>query len=81
MANYTNEWIKKRKHEIMLNVICIKCGSIENLEYAHIKPTGLSGMGRGRKERFYDLLRHPDSYIVLCHGCHEAMDALSEQSL
>jgi len=30
------------------------------LEFAHVKPTGLCGMGRGLKRRFFDILRHPD---------------------
>lgn len=37
------------------------------LEFAHVKPTKLQGRGRGLKNRFFDILRNPDSYR-LCHA-------------
>lgn len=73
-----NKWIKKeRKRLIELHggkcSVSI-CGSTSNLEFAHVQPTGLKGEGRGRKERVYDIRDNPDSYILLCSGCHKALD-------
>jgi hypothetical protein len=45
------------------------------LEFAHISPTTVSGMGRGRKERLYDILRNKECYTLLCHAHHEQYDA------
>ncbi len=46
-----------------------------NLQFAHLQPTGLSGEGRGRKERVIDIRRHPESYKLLCVDCHLSFDA------
>jgi hypothetical protein len=46
-----------------------------SLQFAHIKDTGLNGIGRGRKERYYDIRNHPDSYALLCEDHHKAYDA------
>jgi hypothetical protein len=64
---------------------CRKCGAKRSrlkrgrlktgpLEFAHVKPTGLCGRGRGLKNRFVDVLRNPDCYELLCHGCHHVLD-------
>ena len=66
---------------------CEKCGITEDklrqqdqlywmLEFAHTKPTKLSGMGRGKRHRYYDILNHPDSYMLLCHNHHREYDYL-----
>jgi ERCC4-type nuclease len=55
---------------------CEKCGSIEKLQFAHIEETELSKKkGRGRKERFYDVLKNPEKYRLYCEECHEQYDA------
>jgi hypothetical protein len=43
-----------------------------NLEFAHLAPTGLRGRGRGQIQRYYDIRRHPESYALLCRGCHRS---------
>lgn len=64
---------------------CKKCGAKRSrlrrgrlktgpLEFAHVKPTGLCGRGRGLKTRFVDVLHYPDCYELLCHGCHHVLD-------
>jgi len=53
---------------------CKICGTSENLEFAHIRETGLCGMGRGRKERYYDIKNNRKSYVLLCSSCHELYD-------
>lgn len=32
-------------------------------------------MGRGRKERYYDIKNHPDCYALMCEDHHKAYDA------
>lgn len=57
---------------------CFHCntrGSKRNgLEFAHLAPTGLNGMGRGSHHRRLDLLRHLDKYTYLCKNCHRDFD-------
>lgn len=51
-----------------------RCGATYDLEFAHVKPTGLRGRGRGRKERISDVRKHPECYRLLCGACHELFD-------
>lgn len=64
---------------------CERCGANDSgvaywngprrpLEFAHVKPTGLCGQGRGLKNRFLDVLRNPDCYRLLCSRCHRLLD-------
>ena len=54
---------------------CFRCRCYpEYLEFAHIKPTGLSGRARGRTETLKDIIKNPDSYKRLCYDCHRAFD-------
>lgn len=53
---------------------CTRCGSTKRLEFAHVKPTALNGRGRGSRERYYDVLKHPDCYTLLCRKHHNLMD-------
>lgn len=78
MANQANKWIKEaRKRLIILwGLKCFVCGTSEKLEFAHINDTELRGMGRGRKERYYDVIKNPDSYVLLCKNCHKDFDML-----
>ena len=79
MMTNSNNWIKERMKKLREergNVCSMKseycCGQ---LEFAHIAPTTVSGMGRGRKERVYDIIKNPKSYILLCHKHHNEYDA------
>lgn len=44
------------------------------MEFSHERATKLSkgnnGNPRGRKEKYYDILRHPRSYKLRAHKCH-----------
>lgn len=51
------------------------CGSLENLEFAHLEETGISGNGRGSRERIYDVIKHPECYILFCRDHHRLFDA------
>lgn len=68
MTNRQNKDIKRLKKKLIKQFggKCIICGSIKNLEFAHLKPTKLKGIGRGRKERYYDVLKNPDCYVLTC---------------
>jgi len=44
------------------------------LEFAHVKPTGLCSRGRGRADRYHDILRNLDCYVLLCARHHRAFD-------
>ena len=57
----------------------IKFPSSKKLEFAHIQPTNLSGMGRGKSERLKDIKNNPKCYVLLCQDCHKYLDSLTEQ--
>lgn len=50
------------------------CRNRENLEFAHIRPTKLSGMSRGSRKRFYDVKNNPNSYRLMCKRHHDVFD-------
>jgi len=57
---------------------CQFCKSTKKLQFAHIhgKETSISGHNsRGRKERYYDIKKHPDCYVLLCEDCHVKYDS------
>jgi hypothetical protein len=76
MPNQPNEWIKQalKKLRKRYHDQCYFCQSTKDLEFAHITETNLSGRGRGRKERYYDVIKNPNSYLLLCKECHTKMD-------
>ena len=51
-----------------------RCRSRATLEFAHVKPTGLSGRSRGYTQRVQDAMRHPDHYKLLCFLHHRRLD-------
>lgn len=59
---------------------CNACGSRSDLEFAHVKDTGLNGIGRGKGRRLRDILRHPGAYLLLCVECHEQLDGARYRS-
>lgn len=59
---------------------CWICGSTDKLEFAHIIPTGLYGMGRGKRNRLKDVINNPECYALLCNYCHHnKFDVLSPE--
>lgn len=50
------------------------CDAISGLEFAHLEETPLSGWGRGRKERYYDIINHRESYRLMCDHHHRLYD-------
>lgn len=53
---------------------CKVCSATESLHFAHVKPTGLSGWGRGQGDRQRDIVNNPDCYALMCRACHAEMD-------
>ena len=53
----------------------VTCKNID-LEFAHIKPTRLSTIprGRGRYDRLTDIKNNPDCYTLLGKYCHNLRD-------
>jgi hypothetical protein len=73
-----NIWIKK-KFIHLRKVFGNQCQfpnyhETENLEFAHLYETKLSGEGRGRKERYYDIINNIDKYMLLCKEHNKLLD-------
>ena len=79
-----NGWIRRMFDNLKENQggRCSKpgCGETENLEFAHLPgtTTGVKGPGRGRKERYYDIIKNPGSYVLLCKEHHRELDQKNE---
>lgn len=73
---YHNAYIKGEILRLrrMFGNQCQICGSQQQLEFAHLKPTGVNGRGRGRQTRLYDVKKNPDKYALLCRKCHLKFD-------
>jgi len=72
----TSLWLRRKWVKLIeeFGGVCQSCAGTEELEFAHVKPTGLKGNGRGKFHRYYDVLRHRRSYILLCMTCHDELD-------
>lgn len=80
-----SDWSRKM-HNLRLSLIdqlggvcmasCCSQSDPDKLQFAHLKPTNLSGSGRGMSHRLYDVKNNPTSYGLLCDdGCHREFDA------
>ena len=60
--------IRRRFNELKIKFggKCFFCGQTFLLEFAHCKPTKLSGRGRGFIKRYYDIKNNPDCYKLTC---------------
>lgn len=56
------------------------CDVTMNLEFAHIKATGLNGRGRGQTQRYRDIQESPDAYLLLCRPHHKAQEKLLKEA-
>jgi hypothetical protein len=57
---------------------CKVCGCELSLEFAHLRPTGLNGRGRGMKARLLNIQKHLEDYVLMCHSCHREYDRLTK---
>lgn len=72
MANGANVRVRQHFAELRaLNSCCVP-GCFGKVQFAHKTQTELNG--RGRKERYYDIIRHPFQYLPLCEEHHRAYD-------
>lgn len=83
--NYTKYNMERRRklRELLVKQHggrCLYCGSMRMLEFAHIKPTKLSGKGRGSYRRLKDIRDNPLCYELLCYSCHRQLDNFSDGS-
>lgn len=69
------ENLKKRVKEI-LGTTCVFCQSTEDLQIAHIVPTGINGASRGLDRRYLDVIKNPGSHRTMCKHCHKTFDKL-----
>lgn len=71
-------WLRVEDIKDRIGNRCFHCGGRSTkrnqLEFAHLEPTGLEGRGRGAHHRRLDLLKHLDKYTYLCHCCHKDFD-------
>lgn len=76
MTNNANQLMPKMRLRLieLYKGRCKHCKADTNLEFAHRIPTQLQGWGRGRKERYYDIKKNPQSYMLLCKKCHKEYD-------
>lgn len=44
------------------------------LEFSHLKPTGVQGRGRGRADRYHDILRNVAAFALRCVRHHRRFD-------
>lgn len=76
---YQTRWRHKKRLELILEYgdICYMCLQPNlldsNIEFHHIHPTAISGMGRGYDNRIRDIIKHKDCYITVCRSCHEKL--------
>lgn len=71
-------WLKGQRIRLLAKYgsKCWSCGTTDFLEFAHLRPTGLMGKGRGSYERYLDVKLNPTSYTVLCRYCHMEFDKI-----
>lgn len=68
------EAISRLAHSPQWGGRCTVCGWGLQLEFAHLKPTGVNGRGRGRSRRYHDIRAHPECYVLMCHDHHLEFD-------
>ena len=83
LTNRKNKWIMERRKKLIKEFggECEECPSTETLEFAHKEPTELSGWGRGRENRVYDVIKNPTKYRLLCKDCHKEYDQKMEEDI
>ena len=81
MTNARNALIKKqflRLREFFNEIYggCIFCGAV-SWDFCHVRPTEILKVtrGRGRKERYYDIINNLDCYRPMCKQCHRWYDS------
>lgn len=65
---------------------CVMCGARRStkhrpLEFAHLKFTDVSGRGRGRADRYHDIVKHPSCYVLVCRLCHILLGGPEDEAI
>lgn len=77
---------KKRRDDLRIRVgrhfpeKCEICDEQSDLEFAHLRPTEVSGRSRGWERTLKDILANLDAYAQLCRGCHREFNRPGEFS-
>jgi hypothetical protein len=80
--NRPNKWVRRQLDALREKAMCVGEGPhLGRIQFAHVEETPLSPIsrGRGRKKRYYDIVKNPDKYVPLCEACHLDFDK-SEKS-
>lgn len=73
--------LRRRLDGLRRDVGCQHCGRrhglLNRLEFAHLAPTPISAVARGRglRDRYFDVRRNRAVYCVLCRDCHLRLDS------
>src|SRR5574342_645320 len=69
-------WVQEQRQILLerFGACCTNCGGNYQLEFAHLEPTDITGLGRGSYQRVIDVKRNPDAYTLLCQPCHKEKD-------
>ena len=75
--NRINTFIDK-KFKILRKNHPLREGGRKNckMEFAHIQLTKISGRGRGKNARYYDIIKNPNSYMLLTKKTHIYLDKI-----
>ena len=77
MTKPSNKCINKKFKELRKNHPLREGGrKLKQMEFAHIQPTKLKGRGRGKNHRYYDIIKHPNSYALLTKKTHIYIDKM-----
>ena len=76
MPSRSTEWVRVQRVKLIqiFGGSCKTCGGADMLEFAHIEPTDVIGIGRGSYQRVKDVLSNPEAYTLLCQPCHKEKD-------
>lgn len=79
MVSKSTKWARRlrRKLKKEWGNVCNypSCNETKKLEFAHICPTCLNGMGRGSTHRVKDVRDNPHAYTLLCKQHHLEYDS------
>lgn len=80
MTSSSTVWCRQKRLELLqqFNNRCFYCGSKQGLQFAHFKPDGVHGIGRGSYRRYKHIALNVLNYELLCSECHHSHDLKTE---
>ena len=81
MVNRSNLYARKLRERLIIQGggECSFCGEKSILEFAHIKPTKLSGKSRGMKKRILDVKNNWSCYLLTCDRCNYLAEGTTKE--